>query len=194
MIDIREIVESVSFNYGVYNEELNAVIKFHVVNIVNTLKKQHIDKYGYDPQMQETINVKLNREQMTGCDTNGCYYLVSEKEVPNTIRDTDNLPYISVTDIYGNIFNYTPFEVSKFRLFDKFTSKHKRYFLRNSKLVVLNTQLLSEIKITGIFEESQRSITHINISRDYIPVIVQQVLQLVPMQSAMINSDKEIIE
>lgn len=153
--DIRQIASSGSepIDFRITDEQ----IIYWINQVRATLITQELDKR--QPIMDEwiqTINcVELEQVDKSECpcETIDCIILKSKLPIPSTIDTSDPNCILSVhgmdqTQIHkGNRFR------AKYKKYNKYTSKNKSWYLKDSYLYIINDLLLEKVAISGIFED-----------------------------------------
>lgn len=82
----------------------------------------------------------------------GCMILRTELQLPETVdNNSDNL-IIRVEDSMGNIISKSNNFESKYNTYMKYTSNKPKWFLKNNYIYIINSDFLSNINITGIWD------------------------------------------
>jgi hypothetical protein len=96
----------------------------------------------------------------------GCYVMRSVLKIPKFINTGGKDYIVAVQSIDGEqTFTETSFFRNKWNVFNKYTAKQSRYYIKNQRLYITNNKVIDKIMISGIFE-SPSELEGVNACRD----------------------------
>jgi hypothetical protein len=93
------------------------------------------------------------------CDVQvGCQILRSLKQLPKTLElyDKNMITYVGTVD-KRHAFDLIPVARSRWVTFNKYTSKHRRAFILNRYLYIVNDQIIKYVNVRGVFEDPKEA-------------------------------------
>lgn len=177
--DIRDIASSGSnpIDFKISDEN----ITYWINQVRATIISQSISKRNpITDDVIQTIGCieleQVDKSLCCGIDT-GCVLLRSKLVIPGTINTDEANLILSVTGLDGTQIHKSNQFRAKYKSFNKYTKFNKSWYLQNNYLYVINDLLLSEVAITGVFEDPTELSTFIcngescfNISTSLYPI------------------------
>lgn len=152
--DIRNLATSGSNpeNFRIEDSQ----ILFWIDEVRSTLISQSLQKRpDVNDSWLQTLSclslIQVDKSECCEIET-GCQILRTELEIPDTVDTNQDNFIVRVEDIMGNIISKSTSFKSKYNNYTKFTSNKPKWFLKNNYIYVINSDFLTTINVTAVFE------------------------------------------